>query len=606
MGGVLLWGCQNQSSETKNALANSPHLLHEEVAGEKMVIYQMMTRLFGNQNTTNATYGSMAENGVGKFADITSKALVGLKELGTTHVWYTGVIEHATMIDQRALGIPMDDVDVVKGRAGSPYAIKDYYDVNPYLATKPMERMQEFEALIERTHAAGLKVLIDFVPNHVARSYASDAKPDGVLDFGANDDVSKAFAVNNNFYYLPGTSFVVPKEHNPGGPNQLPTEDGQYVETPARATGNDGFTATPQNWDWFETVKLNYGVDYQNNREGHFDSVPDTWTKMFEIIRYWAAKGVDGMRCDMAEMVPVEFWAWVIPKVKAEVGEEFTFIAEIYNPNAYGAYLDQGQFDYLYDKVQLYDSLKHIVQGHGSVQALSQVWKDLQGYNGRMLRFLENHDEQRIASPDFAGEARKGIPMMAVSAAMHTGPVLIYFGQEVGEPGAGHEGFQGEDGRTTIFDFWGVPQHQQWVNGGAFDGGGLSEDMARLRQQYVDLLSFCSDSEAISQGDFFDLNSYAKAEGQTVLPEGGYAWLRHHGDETVLVVVNLAGKPLNGSVGIPKEVLDAWSTTAAESTIFGFEAQQTITKAALGAASFDVSLPAFGVLIVQDIVSTEP
>ncbi|MEL6535323.1 MAG: alpha-amylase family protein, partial [Bacteroidota bacterium] len=552
---LALVGCTSNTDSTKAETPppalDSPHFLREEVNGEKLVIYQMMTRLFGNQTATNQEYGSMAVNGVGQFGDITATALQELRELGATHIWYTGVLEHATMIDQREWGIPLDDADVVKGRAGSPYAIKDYYDVNAYMAQEPANRMAEFEALVARTHAAGLKVLIDFVPNHVARSYASDAKPEGVVDFGADDDVTQAFSPTNNYYYLPGQAFVVPSEHTPGGPNTLPTEDGKFAEFPAKATGNDGFTATPQNWDWFETVKLNYGVEYQNNRIPHFDPVPDTWHKMLHILQYWAGKGVDGVRCDMAEMVPVEFWEWVIPQVKAQAGQEFTFIAEIYNPAQYGNYLDRGQFDYLYDKVQLYDSLKHVIQGKTSAAGISTIWKALEGYNGRMLRFLENHDEQRIASPGFAGNAWKGLPMMVVSATMHTGPVLVYFGQEVGEPGEGKEGFQGEDGRTTIFDFWGVPQHQKWMNGGAFDGGQLDESSQQLRGYYQQLLQFTRSSAVLAQGDFFDLS------GGNTLPRSAYSFLRHSEEGSLLVVTNMGAEPIETTIRIPEEVRES-------------------------------------------------
>ncbi|HAA18887.1 MAG TPA: alpha-amylase, partial [Cytophagales bacterium] len=491
---------------------------------------------------------------------------------------------------------PLDDVDVVKGRLGSPYAIKDYYDVNPYLAEEPDNRMAEFDALVERTHAAGLKVLIDFVPNHVARSYASDAKPAGVVDFGANDDVALAFSPTNNFYYLPGEDFVVPSEHNPGGPNELPTEDGTFAESPAKATGNDGFTATPQNWDWFETIKLNYGVDYQNDRTPNFDPVPDTWHKMLHILNFWASRGVDGVRCDMAEMVPVEFWEWVIPKVKAQAGQEFTFIAEIYNPTQYGNYLDRGQFDYLYDKVQLYDSLKAIIQGRGSVTGITDAWQDLKGYNGRMLRFLENHDEQRIASPDFAGNAWKGLPMMVVSATMHTGPVLVYFGQEVGEPGEGKEGFQGEDGRTTIFDFWGVPQHQKWMNGGAFDGGELNEEEKELRGFYQEILKLVQEP-VFAQGDFYDLHASLEKDQQGQV----YSCLRHHEGTTALVAANFSNESVTFTTAIPEEVREAWKlSVGAQET-----GAQIVPGDAFGQFEIDqledveITLPPYGSVVIS-------
>ena len=180
------------------------------MASDKLIIYQLLPRLFGNTNTTNRVWGTLADNGSGTFADINDAALESIKTLGATHIWYTGVLEHATMTDYSAQGITPDDPAVVKGRAGSPYAIKDYYDVVPDFAESVPDRMAEFEALVARTHAHGLKVIIDIVPNHVARQYQSDAKPAGVPDLGEDDDVRQAFSTQNNFYYLPGTAFVPP------------------------------------------------------------------------------------------------------------------------------------------------------------------------------------------------------------------------------------------------------------------------------------------------------------------------------------------------------------------------------------------------------------
>ncbi|MFM8913415.1 MAG: alpha-amylase family glycosyl hydrolase, partial [Flammeovirgaceae bacterium] len=319
---------------------------------QKMVVYQMMTRLFANTNTANNFFGSVEENGVGKMNNINDAALKGIKELGVTHVWYTGIIEHALLTDYSKYGIASDDADVVKGKAGSPYAIKDYYDVNPDLAVDVAKRMKEFEELVARTQAQDLKVIIDFVPNHVARSYKSDAKPAGEKDLGEGDDVTVAFKPTNNFYYLPGQPFVAPKRpYQQGAPNV----DGKFAENPAKVTGNNQFTAAPNLGDWFETVKLNYGVDFQNGEKRYFNPVPNTWEKMRDILVYWANKRVDGFRCDMAEMVPVEFWQWAIPQVK-KVNPQIVFIAEIYNPSQYRNYLDNGHFDVLYDKVQLYDT----------------------------------------------------------------------------------------------------------------------------------------------------------------------------------------------------------------------------------------------------------
>ncbi len=520
-------------------------------SSKKMIIYQLMTRLFGNTQTANKPYGTLEENGVGKFNDINERALAGIKELGATHVWYTGVLEHASLTDYTAHGIPLDDANVVKGRAGSPYAIKDYYDVNPDLAVDVKNRMTEFEQLIARTHQQKLKVIIDFVPNHVARAYRSDAKPANMKDLGEGDDTSVAFKPSNNFYYLPGQSFEPPKEYTPLGNNPHPTKDRQYIEMPAKATGNDQFTATPGINEWFETVKLNYGVDIQNGRKTYFDPIPNTWEKMRDILVFWARKKVDGFRCDMAEMVPHEFWGWVIPQVKA-VNPDIIFIAEIYNPGQYRNYIDNGRFDYLYDKVQLYDTLRLLINGQSATQHIAGIQQGLSGINHRMLHFLENHDEQRIASPFFAGDPWKAVPAMVISACIDQAPVMIYFGQEVGEPGAGAEGFSGEDGRTTIFDYWGVPQHQKWVNGGAFDGGQLSENQKALRQFYVDVFTFARNNPAIHSGEYSDITSFNQAQGN--INHLMHAFVRYFDDERILIVSSFNGSALPATIALPPEL----------------------------------------------------
>lgn len=500
----------------------------------KIIVYQLMTRLFGNKETVNKTYGTVQENGVGKFDDINDQALLALKEMGITHVWYTGVLEHAVITDYTSFGIPLDDADVVKGRAGSPYAIKDYYDVNPDLARSVPNRMKEFEALIERTHNHGMKVLIDFVPNHVARAYKSDAKPKGTLDLGEFDDNTVRFKASNNFYYIPGESFKVPAEYVAlGDENEFPTKDGKFEETPAKVTGNDQFTSSPGVNEWFETVKLNYGVDIENGRTKYFDPVPDTWIKMKDILVYWANKKVDGFRCDMAEMIPVEFWHWVIPQVKA-VNPEIIFVAEIYNPDAYRNYIDQGRFDYLYDKVLLYDTLRLLVNGQRSTVDIDAIQQRLSGINANMLHFLENHDEQRIASRFFAGNPWKAVSAMVISATIDQGPVMIYFGQEVGEPGAGAEGFQDDDGRTTIFDYWGVPEHQKWMNGGTFDGALLSDDQKLLRSFYSTLLNLAASHPAIAEGEYIDLTAFNIAEKN--FNDDVFACVRYTPEKKLLIV----------------------------------------------------------------------
>lgn len=517
---------------------------------EKPVIYQMLTRLFGNKQSVNKPYGTIEENGVGKFNDIDRTALRGIRELGATHIWYTGVIEHALLTDYTAHNIPLDDADVVKGRAGSPYAIKDYYDVNPDLATNVPDRMKEFEALVERTHQAGMKAIIDFVPNHVARGYSSDARPAGTRDLGEMDDRSIAFAPNNNFYYLPGQRFTPPRGYNSLGQNPHPTKDQQYAEDPAKVTGNDQFTASPGVDSWFETVKLNYGVDIQNSRKTYFDPVPDTWKKMRDILLFWTNKKVDGFRCDMAEMVPVEFWNWVIPQVK-EVNSSIIFIAEIYNPDQYRNYIERGRFDYLYDKVLLYDTLRMLLNGQRRTTDIDPIQKRLQGINHQMLHFIENHDEQRVASRFFAGDMWKGVPLMVISATIDPGPVMIYFGQEVGEPGNGSEGFSSDDGRTTIFDYWGVPEHQKWMNGGKFDGGQLSLEQKQLRQFYAELLSLAHTNPAITSGEYVDITGYNISKSN--FGDNVHAFLRYADDERLLILSSFSGQDLSVKVAIPPD-----------------------------------------------------
>lgn len=544
---LALFGC----AQKKNEIPPIPTMSEDR---QKVVIYQMMTRLFGNKKTVNKTYGTLEDNGVGKFTDINERALQSLHDLGITHVWYTGILEHAVLTDYTRYGIPLDDTDVVKGRAGSPYAIKDYYDINPDLATDVPNRMKEFESLVERTHRQGLNVLIDFVPNHVARKYHSDVKPKGIRDLGEDDDTSVSFSPMNNFYYLPGQSFQVPQDYVSLGPeNSFPTKDGKFEETPAKVTGNDQFTASPGINEWFETVKLNYGVDIQQGRKNHFDPVPDTWVKMKDILVYWANKKVDGFRCDMAEMVPVEFWQWAIPQVKA-VNPEIIFVAEIYNPAQYRNYIHTGRFDYLYDKVQLYDTLRLLINGKRSTADIPVIQNDLAGINRHMLHFLENHDEQRIASPFFAGNPWKAVPAMVISATLDQGPVMIYFGQEVGEPGAGAEGFQGEDGRTTIFDYWGVPEHQKWMNGGLFDGALLSDEQKNLRTFYSTLLNLAGKNKAFVSGDYYDLTRYNIE--QRNFNDEIFACLRISGDERYLIVAGFNAEARKIKVSIPAALSD--------------------------------------------------
>ncbi len=540
---------------------------------EKMIIYQVFPRWFGNTNTKPVRNGSLEENGVGKFSDFTPLALSKIKELGTTHIWYTGVIEHATQTDYTAYHIQKDHRAVVKGKAGSPYAIKDYYDIDPDLADHVENRMEEFEALVARTHDAGMKVIIDFVPNHVARQYHSDAQYNFIEELGQNDNTSKAFDPNNNFYYIPGQPLTLPFTNDDEGLG--------YSEFPAKATGNDRFDAFPNCNDWYETVKLNYGVDYLNGRSKHFDPIPNTWHKMLDILRFWASKQIDGFRCDMAEMVPVEFWEWAIPLVKKDY--PVIFIAEVYNPAEYRNYIFNGHFDYLYDKVGLYDTLRAVICGQAPASNIPACWQSLEGIQSHMLNFLENHDEQRLASDFFAKDPSAGISGLMVSALMNTNPMMIYSGQELGERGMDEEGFSGLDGRTTIFDYWSVSTLRNWKNGGKYDGGKLTEKQKQLRQQYAAVLNIAKNEPAITQGSFFDL-MYTNEKNRFFNNRNQYAFLRKHKNEVILVVANFTHSEQNVWVNIPEDAFKALDIKDNEAAMLkdlltGTETISTLTTA---------------------------
>ena len=513
---------------------------------EKIMIYQVFPRLFGNDNSTNDINGTIETNGCGKFSAFSNIALNEIRKMGFTHIWYTGIIEHASKTDYSAYGILKDHPAVVKGNAGSPYAIKDYYDVDPDLADDVNQRMNEFDDLVKHTHTADLKMIIDFVPNHVARQYNSDSKPVKVKNFGENDNVHTSFDSDNNFYYIPEQAFSPSFE--------LHSHTPEYKEFPAKATGNDKFDAHPSINDWYETVKLNYGIDYLNEGRKYFNPIPDTWHKMLDILLFWSSKNVDGFRCDMVEMVPVEFWGWVIPQVK-EKHPKIIFIAEIYNSFEYRNYLWSGKFDYLYDKVGLYDTLRAIILGEKPASAITACWQSVEGIQYQMLNFLENHDEQRIASDFFAKDPRKAIPAMIVAATMNINPVMVYYGQELGEPGMDKEGFSGTDGRSTIFDYWSVDSVRKWRNKGKYDGKTLSKEQKNLREFYVKLLNLCNSEKAIREGLFYDL-MYVNYENHHFNSDKQYTYLRKADNEILLIVVNFDNKDIQTGISIPDFVFN--------------------------------------------------
>lgn len=556
------------------------------VAKAKPIIYQLLPRLFANYTAEPVPNGTIAENGCGKLNSITPKVLKEIRQLGATHVWYTGVIEHAHTPDYSRFGIPVHNPNIIKGKAGSPYAITDYYDIDPDLAVSVPHRMEEFEALVARTHRAGLKVIIDFVPNHVGREYHSDVAPVGVEDLGQGDDKGMFFAPQNNFYYITRQLFA-PSEVDLSG------HDMPYVEFPARASGDDCFTAFPSKYNWYDTVKLNYGYDYGDGSR-HYDPTPSTWLKMLHILRYWAAKGVDGFRCDMAHMVPIDFWRWAIPQVK-ELNENVIFIAEIYDVALYRPYIYTAGFDYLYDKVNLYDSLRAIECSNHSAATLTSCWQTVDGISDHMLNFLENHDEQRFASQQYAGDAKRVEASLIVSAMMSTGPFMLYAGQELGEKAADAEGYSGYDGRTTIFDYWSIPTLRRWLNRGKCDGTLTDEEVA-LRSFYNRVLTLCNSEKAISEGRFFDL-MYVNYENPRFNPHRHFAFLRHHGHDLLVIAVNFSDHEAITEINIPAHAFEYLEISRGFAVAEEMLSGQKSLKAVTELSPFATHIPPHGAVV---------
>jgi len=600
---IILISCKQERIEEKESMKVKKE--HKEV------VYQVFTRLFGNTNTTNKPWGTIEENGVGKFNDFTDKALQEIKDLGITYVWYTGVPHHGVIRDYTEFGISDDDPDVFKGRAGSPYAVKDYYNVNPDLAENPAKRLEEFEALIERTHKNGMKVLIDIVPNHVARNYEGKSTPESLEAFGESDDKTVQYHVDNDFYYNPGEAFKVPDWKDgklPLGGEDHPLANGEFDENPAKWTGNGSRASQPSINDWYETVKINYGVrpdgqkDFAELPEGfdnedykaHFNfwkdkKVPSSWVKFKDIALYWINKGVDGFRFDMAEMVPVEFWSYMNSSIKMENPKAF-LLAEVYNPDMYRDYIRKGKMDYLYDKVALYDTIKNIMQGHGWTDHITGIQDYKADIEHNMLHFLENHDEQRIASPDFAGSAEKGKPAMVVSATISTSPTMIYFGQEVGEPGDENAGF-GSPTRTSIFDYVGVPTHQRWMNDKKFDGGKSTSEEKELRDFYKRLLNFTIKSEAL-MGEYAEIHHYNRTNVDNYTRKI-FSFVRWSENEKLIIIANfdnLVNYDLD--LQIPSEIISAWNLSdgiyKVTDQLYNNVTANLIVKDGIGELSFEL------------------
>lgn len=555
----------------------------------KIIIYQVFTRLFGNRNLTNKKNGSITENGSGKMADFNDAVLQDIKQLGVSHIWFTGIIRHATKTDYTSFGIPKQHPAVVKGTAGSPYAITDYYDIDPDLAVNVDNRMEEWEALIERTHKNGMQVIMDFVPNHVAREYHSIKRPAGIKDFGEEDDTDKHFSPNNNFYYCYRQAF--------DSSSFFSVEGGEpYTEYPAKATGNDRFDHSPSVNDWYETVKLNYGVDYcdAGGKSEHYVPTPNTWNKMVDILLFWASKGIDAFRCDMAEMVPTAFWKYAADRVKAEY-PHILFIGEVYNPTLYRSYIHSG-FDYLYDKVGMYDCVRDVICGNRSASELTYQWQSLDDIREHMLYFLENHDEQRIASDFFCGDGKKAIPGLIVSSLLQKNPLLIYAGQEFGERGMDDEGFSGMDGRTTIFDYWAVSS----INRGYFAKSQLTLSEQTLYQSYHKILQIASKEQAISDGLFFDL-MYINPSSAYFNPSVQYAFLRRYDKELLTVVANFSSESLDTRLQIPAHAFEYLGFTEQEVVATDLLNDTKMTLKLQKDNYIEVSVPAYSGVVLKAI-----
>ncbi len=522
---------------------------------QKPIIYQMLPRLWGNNCLRPKKNGGLSDNGTGKFSDIDTATLDYLKWLGCSHVWYTGVLRHSTQASEE--GCTPSHPQFVKGRAGSPYAICDYYDVNAYLADNPENRMGEFEALIERTHQAGLKLIIDFVPNHVARDYGKVEMSEGHPVLGAGDDKSVHWKPENDFFYYPGEKLTLPTE--------APEGMEPYFEYPAMATGNNCYSASPGINDWYETVKINYG-----------DSHTSTWDRMYDIILFWAGKGVDGFRCDMVELVPPDFFKWLIAKVK-ESHPSVIFVAEVYKRELYASYIREIGFDYLYDKSGLYDTLRTVVEKNvndngmpvelwQSATGITRNWQFLSDLQPYMLNFLENHDEQRFASDYFGGDASKTFAPLYVSLYLNTAPFMIYFGEEVGERGMEEEGFSGLNGRTTIFDWWSIGslrRLRKLIASGEYKSSGVSKLVkAGLRKEeaevfirFAETTRFAASDPAISMGTTYDL-CYCNMNSDGFDKNRHFAFLRDYEDHTLLIASNFSSHEATMKLIIPQHAFD--------------------------------------------------
>lgn len=404
----------------------------------KKIIYQALTRLWGQ----------------GRFSSWDKTSLDYIRSLGADYLWLTGIPRHAT------------GKDFVKGDPGSPYSISDWQDVNAYLADDPAKRMEEFKALVGRVHDAGLKLITDFVPNHVAKDY------------------------------------IGPIPHH------------KYW---------DG--------DWTDTLKVDWDA-------------PETFDIMAGVLRFWASMGVDGFRCDMVELVRADHLARLISMIRAEY-PELVFVAEVYNKSNYHTYLDAG-FDLLYDKSGMYDTVAAICRRMIPARHITWCWQSIGDMQPRMLNFLENHDELRLASNIFLTSPTRAYAALGLSLLFNNAWFMLYFGQEVGEDAA-----ESENGRTSIFN-WSNPVHIGDLNACLHGEKQLSDEESAVLKRYTELLATAK-LPAFASGATWDL-CYCNEGSIGFDADRHFAFLRYDETESYLVVCNFSDYTADMQICFPHEL----------------------------------------------------
>ncbi len=496
-----------------------------------VVIYELPVR-------TYLAKGAHEEN-TGKLSYLTIEVLKEIKELGVDYIWIAGILENANP--------KIVDPDVVKGDAGSFYAIYDNWDISSQVGN-----LDEFDALIERAHSIGLRVLIDFIPNHTARVHKTDVVCKEEIDFGKGENPNENFSLDNNFYYLGSNStFVPPKTSLPGVDGFFDMDifmPGIQFESPARVTGNNVLSALPQYHDWYETVKLNYGLNLFSDGKP-FIGASKTWKQMLDVAIYWLNKGVDGFRVDVTHGVAVEFWYYFINEVRKVQPNAF-FVAEAFeeDPIKSTGFSLEKLFDAGFDSVlngPMYWNLRR--QALLSQNMNSSTYYHSPGSRKSILdngysftHYMGNHDEVRLASSFFAPSLESRVDRAwlglaySIYAALLPGNFLIHGGDEFQEEASLPGVFGGYDGRTSIFDFVYQPQTRTW----------LYEErphwMINFREMYRRLFSLkkripFNIKHSTSNPTFIDL---MKINDSKNISKWVSAYVRFFNNERYLVVMN--------------------------------------------------------------------